>query len=133
MKICLKTQAKQAGHEQVTITIQERLPRHVESVGPLTCQYQLESVDQYYLLTLRVSGELDIVCQRCAGLFRHEHVNETNLAVCANDTIAERLMEHFECIVACNNQIDLVEIVTDDLHLFLPEKHIDMCKEVSIR
>lgn len=126
MNICLKTQARQAA-QQVTLIIQERLPSHIESVGPLTCKYQIELADNYYLLTLHVRGVLDIICQRCANVFRHDYDNETKLAVCANDAIAERLMEHFECIVACDNQIDLTEVVTDDLHLFSPEKHADKC------
>ena len=134
MKICLKTYAKQAGSQTVVIHVQDRKPERVNSTCELTCVFKVEACSDYYLLTLSVSANLEIACQRCLGEFHHEHINQTQLAVCANEEMAESLMESFECIVVNNYQIDLVDIVTDELHLFLPEKHqeIDGCdREMS--
>jgi uncharacterized protein len=49
--------------------------------------------------------------------------HQTLLAVCQNDIQAETLMEQFECVVAVDSQINLLEVLADDLHLFAPEKH----------
>lgn len=126
MKICLKTYAKQAGSQTVVIRVQERKPERVNSPCELTCVFKVEACSDYYLLTLNVSATLEIACLRCLGGFQHEHTNLTQLAICANEEIAESLMASFECIVVNNYQIDLIDIVTDELHLFLPEKHQDI-------
>lgn len=126
MKICLKTSAKQAGSRTVVIRIDERKPGRVSSPCELTCVFKVNACPDYYLLTLDVSAELEIACQRCLVDFPHQHTNHAQLAICANEAIAETLMASFECIVANDYQIDLVDIVTDELHLFLPEKHHDI-------
>ena len=125
MKICLKTQAKQSGLQRVVIKLDDRLPERIQSPSELTCNFKVESYDNYHLLTLDVVGELKISCQRCLQAFQHDYCNQTKLAVCVNDTIAEALMEHFECIVADDDQIDLADILADELHLFSPEVHDD--------
>ncbi len=134
MKICLKTYAKQAGSQTVTIRVQERKPERVSAYCELTCVFKVEACSDYYLLTLDVSGALEIVCQRCLGDFKHAHINQTKLAVCANEAVAETLMASYECIVVKDYQVDLIDIVTDELHLFLPEKHPDFAgcdREIS--
>lgn len=126
MKICLKTYAKQAGSQTVVVRIQERKPERISSPCELTCIFQVEACTDYYLLTLSVSGTLEIACQRCLGDFKHEYKNQTRLAICGSDVVANDLMASFECIVVNNYQIDLIDIVTDELYLFLPEKHPDI-------
>jgi len=123
MKVCLKTLVKQAGKQHVVVNIEERLPKHIQSLGALTCDYQVEAGKNYYLLTMSVNGELTIICQRCLGVFRHDYANTTQLAVCADDATAETLMGQYESTVASNYQIDLIEVLTDDLYLLTPEKH----------
>ena len=125
MNICLKTPAKQTGLRTVVMCVQERKPARVNSPCELTCVFQVEARHDYYLLTLDVSGTLDITCQRCLAAFQQEYTNRTELAVCANDDVAEKLMASYECIVVKDYQVDLIDIVTDELHLFLPEKHPD--------
>lgn len=126
MDICLKTCAKQAGSQTVVVRVQERKPERVSSPCEVTCVFSVEACSDYYLLTLDVNATLEIVCQRCLGAFKHEHTNQTKLAVCANDEVAETLMTSFECIVVNHPQVDLIDIVADELHLFLPEKHPDI-------
>ena len=126
MKICLKTQAKRLGLQTVVISIQERKPARLHLPCELTCQYEIAAYENYYLLTLNVQGRLEITCQRCLASFSHDYSNHTQLAVCADDDVAERLMASYECIVDKNYQVDLIDIVTDELYLFLPEKHPDM-------
>lgn len=123
MKICLKTYAKESGQQRAVIKLQERLPERICNPCELTCDFRVASYDNYYLLTLDIAGPIDITCQRCLQLFPDDYYNQSKLAVCINDTVAESLMEHFECIVADDHQVDLADIVADDLHLFSPEKH----------
>lgn len=125
MNICLKTHAKQTGSRTVAICIQARKPTRVSSPCELTCVFQVEAYPDYYLLTLDVKGTLEIACQRCLADFQQNYTNQTTLAVCSNDAIAETLMASYECIVAKDYQINLIDIVADELHLFLPEKHAD--------
>lgn len=123
MKLCLKKYAKLAGSQTIVVKLRDRIPARVSSAPELTCVFKIEACSDYYLLTLDVSGQVDIACQRCLADFQHEYKNETTLAVCANDDVAETLMEHYECIVTHNGEIDLIDILTDEMYLFLPEKH----------
>lgn len=123
MKICLKTQAKQEQVVCETFTLTERLPARVQGPCELTCELQVEARSDYYLCTLNVNGIITVICQRCLGTFTYSYNNQSKLAVCHNDEIAETLMADYECIVVKHNEIDLIDIVTDELHLFLPEKH----------
>ena len=125
MKICLKTYAKQSGLQHVVIKLQERLPEPIHSPCELSCDFHVVGYGDYYLLTLEVAGELTVSCQRCLQAFQHEYRNKSQLAVCVNDTVAEALMEHFECIVADDDQVDLADLLADELYLFSPEVHDD--------
>ena len=125
MKICLKTHAKQTGSRTVQLSIQDRKPAYVTSPCEVTCEFTVEACKGYYLLTLNVSGSFEIACQRCIDDFHHHFENQTQLAVCSNDDVAETLKTSYECIVVNDYQVDLIDIVTDELHLFLPEKHPD--------
>ena len=125
MKICLKTHAKQEASQTVLVRIDDRKPAFVSSACELTCVFQVEACSNYYLLTMDVSGMLNITCQRCLGNFQHDYENRTQLAICADEDVAETLMASYECIVVNDSQIDLIDVVTDELFLFVPEKHPD--------
>jgi len=121
LKISLKT----ASHQKAAVKLSERLPKRVHSPSELAYTAQVTDYNDYYLLSLDVEGTLTITCQRCLQAFQYEYGNHTQLAVCANDAVAEKLMEQFECIVAKDDEVDLDEILTDELHLFAPEKHVN--------
>lgn len=124
MNICLKTYAKQASPHTCTTNLQERLPARVEKACEITCTFQVTQASDHYLINFEASGDVHIICQRCLGTFLHPYHNQTTLAICPNDEIAEQLMDSYECIVG-RGEIDLADILADDLHLFLPEKHLD--------
>lgn len=125
MKICLKTSAKQLNTEPVIVRISERLPMHIHLPCDLSCKFQVDAHHEYYLVTLNVTGTLELVCQRCVAGFQYEYSNQTQVAVCQAEDVAENLMTSYECIVSKSNEIDLTEILTDELHLFCPEKHLN--------
>ncbi len=126
MKICLKTLARQSNSQTAVLHVQERKPERAGAPCELTCVYKVENCSDYYLLTLEVSGMVEITCQRCLGAFHHDYLNQSNLAVCKDDDVAESLSARFECIVENHDKIDLMDIVSDELHLFLPERHLDI-------
>lgn len=128
MKICLKTHAKQTGSRTIVLRIEERKPARVSSPCELTCVFHVEDYKDYYVLTLDVSGLIEIACQRCLADFQLDYTHQTSLAVCSSDETAETLMTRYECIVVHDDQVDLMDIVTDELHLFLPEKHADFAQ-----
>lgn len=123
MKICLKNAAQQSELQHVVIELQERLPKHIHAPSSLTCAYHAINYKNYYLLRLEVAGVLKVTCQRCLQAFQYDYCNQIMLAACKSDGIAETLMEEFECLVIDDNEIDLIEILTDELHLFSREKH----------
>lgn len=114
-----------------TIVINERLPLSLQGPILLNCEYKIDKFSNFYLLELAVSGEIIINCQRCTGSFTHNFLNQSKIAICNSDEIAERLMNEYESIVSHNDQIDLSDIVTDELHLYVPEFHTKLvdCKE----
>ncbi|WP_419421050.1 YceD family protein [Legionella sp. D16C41] len=134
MLIDLKTQAKQGKQQTIHVDIKERLPERVSPPCSLDCNYLVKEVDNYFVLFLEVKGELVIECQRCLKNFLYNYDNKTTVAICNSEACAERLMSIYECIVAKDFSINLVELITDELHLYSPESHpnISECdKEVS--
>ncbi|WED44212.1 YceD family protein [Legionella cardiaca] len=123
MLINLKSMAASAEPGHVKLELLERLPIHVKSPCVVNCKYTVEKLNNYYLLNLVVDSTLTIICQRCLKEFNYQYINTTALAVCYSDEMAEKLMEQYECIIAKDNQVDLNELVTDELHLYSPEAH----------
>jgi uncharacterized protein len=134
MNICLKSKSKENAVQTVKLLLQERLPDRIHSPCELTCRFQVVAYDNYYVVTLEVLGRLTIICQRCLKAFDQNYHNKTQLAVCLNESLAESLMEEYECIVVDEHELNLIEIVTDELYLFAPEKHenpVDCDREMN--
>ena len=125
MNICLKTYARQTSPQTLVLHINERLPSCLCEPADVSCRFQVQSCTDFYLLSLSVKGDFTITCQRCLGNFKHRLDYETQLAVCRREEMAESLMEQHDCIVSNNDQLDLFDVLTDELHLNLPEKHPD--------
>jgi uncharacterized protein len=134
MKISLKAKEKESGIQKVTLDLTARLPAHISKVNPVVCEYEVTAQDNYYLVRMKVNGELELLCQRCLQNFSYPYQSEMEIAVCESDSMAEKLLERFETIVERSFIIDLEEIVTDELYLSVPERHVneeDCDKEVS--
>lgn len=123
MLINLKTSAVKAEPEKICVEITERLPANIEGPCVVNCDFSVQDLTDYFLLTLRVNSKLTIICQRCLHEFSHSYSNQTVLAVCHSDELAVKLMSNYECIVAKDKQVDLIELITDELYLYSPENH----------
>lgn len=125
MKICLKKQVKQMQPYCGEMDLIQRLPERVQGPCHVHFSLQLKSYDDYFIATIHVSGLVHVTCLRCLHDFPVDYRHETELAICHDETTAERLVSQFDCVVLPTYQLDLAETITDDLHLFLPEKHND--------
>ncbi|MBA2711094.1 MAG: metal-binding protein [Tatlockia sp.] len=124
MRINLKTSAARNEQQAHIIKIQDRLPEHLNPPCSINCDFGIRNFDNYYLLNLNSKADLIITCQRCLSQFNHSYLNQTELAICNSEDIAEQIMNHYDCIVAAQ-EIDLQEIITDELNLYTPEFHPD--------
>ena len=111
------------GQKAKTITLNERLPAFLTAPCHLNITYQVESKDNYYLMHVHVQGLLNLQCQRCLDEYNFPYDNNTVIAVCRDDERAEQLLENYECVVSANFQISLEDLVTDELHLYVPPFH----------
>ncbi|CEG56745.1 YceD family protein [Legionella fallonii] len=114
--------AKQ-GQQTKIIRIDDRLPSFLISPCQLNVTYHVEVEDDFYLLHLKVVGDLNAICQRCMQEFHFSYDNETTIAVCRSDERAEQVLELYECIVSSNWHVDLNDLITDELHLYAPQFH----------
>jgi uncharacterized protein len=110
----------------ITVAITERLPDHIPNSCELNCDLDVEPASNYDLITMHTKGDFKVICQRCLNDFQYTYQHQTQLAVCKNDADAEKLMPNFDCIVAQDSVINLTDILTDDLHLFVPVFHANM-------
>lgn len=121
----LKVLAAQTAPIQIQFRLQERLPFFVQGDCELSCEFHIDRKSDYYLLTSVVQGTVPVICQSCLEEFDYSYYQNHELAICSDESRAEKLMTSLDCIVSANDEIDLLAIVTDDLHLFCPEKHLD--------
>ena len=123
MHICLKTYSKHEKTTRIKVIVTERLPAHLNGPCALDCELQVKSEKDHYVVTLNSSARLSVTCQRCLGVFDYTHSQRTRLAACRDDMIASMLMARFEDVVVIEDELDLQHIITDELHLRVPERH----------
>jgi uncharacterized protein len=105
------------------LSLSERVPEFIATPCQLHVDYHVEAKDDFYLIYLTASGELIITCQRCMNDFNTAYNNSTVIAVARSEQRAEQLLEHYECIVSSNWQVNLDDIVIDELYLYAPQFH----------
>ena len=102
-----------------------RLPFWIKPPCQLQCAIQVESVDTYYLMQLEVWATLHLTCQRCMREFVYDYHQQNVIAVCADEQTADRLMSTYDCMLHLGGMLQLDDVLTDELYLFAPEKHLD--------
>lgn len=110
----------------IEIELVERLPENIVTPCTVNCNYEVQSSSDYYLLSMQVKGLIQIECQRCLSTFSYNYDNQTTLAACSSEEMAEKLLSDYETVVAENNQVDLKELIIDELILNCPKKHLDI-------
>ncbi len=124
MNLNLKKCLKDKIYEQV-LTLTERLPEHYTQPCVINVSYSVEPADDHLLLHLKTGGLVHFSCLRCMSDVARQYENELTIAVTNQEEQAEKLMEDYECIVAADFSINLLDVITDELHLYGPEKHLE--------
>ncbi len=123
MWIPFKTNATTQEPEPLVLKLESRLPPYISSPCTITCRYNVAAYADYYLLKLATTANLVILCQRCLHQYSYHYTNQVTLAICDKDTKADQLMEHYECLVTTHDQVNLMELLIDELHLYSPQAH----------
>jgi uncharacterized protein len=111
--------------QRMIFEVSERLPEQLASPCSVNCEFELVPLERYYLMKFTLDSKLLVTCQRCLSEFSFHYVNHNELALCDSEERAEQMMSDYECIVA-ETQIDLLQIITDDLHLYTPMFHLEI-------
>ncbi len=123
MHICLKTYSKREKKTLVQVIVTDRLPVHLTGPCELDCELKVHAEKDHYVVTLNSVANLAVTCQRCLAVFDYEHRQLTRLAACNDDMIASMLMARFDDVVVIDDELDLQHMITDELHLLVPERH----------
>ncbi len=125
MYIHLKNASNIINRQVISVTVQERLPFFVQKPVDLDCVFQVQFHNNYYLFLLQSEGTIDLTCQRCLGSFAHTLKMDLKLAICQQESMRPHLETRYDCIINTDDELNVVELITDELHLSLPEKHLD--------
>lgn len=126
MKLNLQDLANRGKKESISLKIQERIPHFLEGPCEVLVHYEVKAEFKYYLIHLKTSASLQVICQRCLDSFTIPYQHEDLLCVCLNEADSDELMERYECISATLGFVDLIDIITDELHLHAPQHHASL-------
>ncbi len=85
----------------------------------VTCRFYRDGQNRS-LVALRVSADLQVVCQRCLDIMTVNLNSETELAAVSNDEQARQLPKRFAPLLVASGKCNLWELVEDELILDLP-------------
>jgi len=123
MRLNLNEWADSEKKMETSVKIEHRLPPHFEKSCDVFVTCNVRRCDHYFLLDMKTSSQLQICCQRCLQKTSVPYSHEMTLAVCRDETTADKVLQDYESIVAPSSIADLVEIITDELHLYSPKFH----------
>jgi uncharacterized protein len=135
MKIDLRKDSHKGKCSGNIIILEERLPMFVNQPIQVEFNYSIQCVNDYYLMQLEEKTSVELICQRCSDLWGYDYSNSHELIVCLNEKKAEKYQAIYDVIVAPDLIVDIKEILLDNMHLFLPEKHedIDQCNQNQLK
>lgn len=119
MKIYLKNVTTQPIEKSVLVEVSERLPFFMVEPSVVQCHYSVCKTTTGYCLNIQAEAIVKLECQRCLAVWNYAYQH----SYCLSEE--DLVIEPGQCI-------DLLEIITDDLHLFLPDKQLDDCVEDEV-
>jgi uncharacterized metal-binding protein YceD (DUF177 family) len=131
MKLNLQSLANRGKKEDISLIINERVPDFLEGPCEVLVNYEVKAQPRYYLIHLKTSATLRGICQRCSESFTIPYQHEDELCVCLNEEDSSDLLDKYECVMATNGCVDLLDIITDELYLHAPQHHasIEACNQ----
>ena len=135
MKIELRKFANKGRVDNQHVSLNERLPANVHGPVNMDFSFAIEDRGEYYLLNLVEAANLELICQRCGDIWPYHYQQQHELAVCANEEIAEKYQSIYDPIVAEKGMLDFLTILTDNMYLFLPVNHenLDCCNQDQLK
>ena len=119
----------------------EALPRLADYLAQSTGQLAVElsfKIDERLVraLTGKLSGQLDLICQRCLGKMDFPLNLQFQLGIVCSEAEADELPESYEILLVDGEPIALSQILEDEIILALPiiSKHDDavQCKGSAV-
>jgi len=131
MKIDLRKNFGKTYQLQIT----ERLPAQVHSPIDLKFSYTVESYKDYYLMNLTEDATLQLTCQRCGEIYDYHYQQSHQLAICVSEEVAEFYQSKYDVVVCSDFIVDILPVLTDNMHLFLPLNHekVDYCNQNQLK
>ncbi len=71
-------------------------------------------------ISCKVSGQLDITCQRCLGALDWPIDIDTHLVVVESEADLEKVVEPYDAVVADEHGVDFIGVIEDELLASLP-------------
>ena len=135
MKIDIRRDAHKGKIQQQCILLDERLPAYINKPVNIQFDYEIEHLPDYYLLKLEEQANIELICQRCSDIWQYDYSNTHEIAVFNNDKNVEIYASSLDVIVCPDLILDIKEILLDNMHLFVPEKHeyVDQCNQDQLK
>lgn len=135
MNIDVKKKSNQNLSEVQKVLLDERLPYYVTESFLMNFQYQIENRGEFYLIKLKEFASIPVQCQRCAEIWFFDYQNEVELAICPSEQVAEKYQSVHDVIVVPDLILDIKDVLIDNMHLFLPNKHleVDKCNQDQLK
>lgn len=111
------------------VLLKDRLPTHIVSPCAIHCEWKLDSYSNHLILSLKLTADLNLLCQRCGQAFSYPFYHENQIAFCHNQNTLEKLLPEMDCLLIEELPGEITELITDELHLYVPEKH-DTCGDL---
>jgi uncharacterized protein len=128
MNIDVKKKLNRHLSEVQQVVLDERLPEFVADSFPMNFQYQIEDRGEFYLMKLKEFASVPAHCQRCGERWLCDYQNEVELAICPSEQVAEKYQSLYDVIVVPDLILDIKDVLIDNMHLFLPNKHLEVEK-----
>lgn len=125
MQLCLKALAARHEPQSFAIVLDDRLPQQLSSPCLLEGQIAASVEKDGYRITLSVQSALTVMCLRCLASYQMAYKRSAVLHAYFDERMATQRMGEEEVIVLDSTTLHLSDILTDDLHLFVPDRHID--------
>lgn len=88
-----------------------------------------EKLTRRLSLLISIQGSLAVYCVKCGDFFSHAFDINNNFEIIDDIEKPMEADSAYEQVLASNGELNLTEIVTDELLLSLPQRHINNCSD----
>lgn len=135
MFIDVKKMALEAKVLEGEMILSERLPAHVLNSVMMHYKIDVLPLERMYLLSIQEKADISAQCQRCSESMSIHFYNESQVSICEKEAMCEKYYAQYDVILAPDAKVSLEELLTDNLHLHLPQMHenIEECSKIHAK